>query len=278
MKNNGFNKKKSEEKWQKKPNKSTYRDTDKEFSASESECIISGRNAVKELLAGDRDIDKIYVAKGDREGSINQLFAIATERKIPLIEVDKSKLDQISGGGRHQGIVAIAAERNYSTVDEILEYAASVGQKPFVIICDCLEDPHNLGALIRSAECCGAHGVIIPKRRSVGLTPTVAKASAGAIEHMRVAKVTNIASTIDELKEKGLWIYGADMGGEAYYNTDLKGAVALVLGNEGAGMSRLVKEKCDFILSIPLYGSVDSMNVSCAGAVLMSEIARQRNV
>ncbi len=278
MNNKNFGKKKNESRWQKKPERQIYREkTSSELSESDTECVISGRNAVKELLASDRDIEKIYVAKGDREGSINQLFAIATERKIPLVEVDRTRLDQISGGGRHQGIVAIAAERNYSSVEDILEYASSLEQKPFIIICDCLEDPHNLGAVIRSAECCGAHGVIIPKRRSVGLTPVVAKASAGAIEHMRVAKVTNIASAIDELKEKGLWIYGADMGGEAYYKTDLRGAVALVLGNEGAGMSRLVREKCDFILSIPLYGNVDSMNVSCAGAVLMSEIARQRN-
>lgn len=242
-----------------------------------SECVISGRNAVRELLAGERDVDKIYVSSGDREGSIKLLIAEAIEKKIPIVEVDKSKLDSISGGARHQGIVAFAAEHNYSSIDEILEYAESRGEKPFIIILDGVEDPHNLGAIIRSAECCGAHGIIIPKRRSVGLTPTVAKSSAGAIEHMRVAKVTNLSSAIDTLKERGLWIYAADMGGEEYYNQDLSGSVAIVLGSEGDGISRLVKEKCDFTISIKLYGRVNSMNVSCAGAIIFAEVAKQKN-
>ena len=241
------------------------------------ENVISGRNAVKELLSSGRDIEKIYIQSGEREGSVNLLIGLASERKINIIEADKTKLNAISGGTRHQGVVAIAAERNYSSVEEILEYAESRGEKPFIILLDGVEDPHNLGAIIRSAECCGAHGVIIPKRRAVGLTTTVGKASAGAIEHMRVAKVTNLASAIDELKERGLWFYCADMGGEAYYNTDMKGAVGLVLGSEGFGVSRLVKEKCDFVVSIPLYGSVNSMNVSCAAAVVMAEVAKQRN-
>ena len=200
-----------------------------------SECVVSGRNAVRELLAGDRDIDKIYVSTGEREGSIKLLVATAIEKKIPVVEVEKSKLDFMSGGARHQGIVAMAAEHNYSTVDDILAYAESRGEKPFVIILDGVEDPHNLGAIIRSAECLGAHGVIIPKRRAVGLTPTVAKAAAGATEYVRVAKVTNIATTIDELKDRGLWIYAADMGGDDYYKTDLTGSVAIVLGREGDG-------------------------------------------
>ncbi len=241
------------------------------------ENVISGRNAVKELLASGRDIEKIYIQSGEREGSVNLLIGMARERKINIVEADRTKLDSISGGARHQGIVAIATERNYSSIEEILEYAESRGEKPFIILLDGVEDPHNLGAIIRSAECCGAHGVIIPKRRAVGLTTTVGKASAGAIEHMRVAKVTNLSSTIDELKERGLWFYCADMGGEAYYATDMKGAVGLVLGSEGFGVSRLVKEKCDFVVSIPLYGSVNSMNVSCAAAVIMAEIAKQRN-
>ena len=241
------------------------------------ENIIFGRNAVKELLSGGRDIDKLFIQAGDREGSVNQLIGIASERKIPIIEAERSKLDNLCLGGHHQGIVAIAAERNYATVDEILAYAEERGEKPFIIILDGVEDPHNLGAIIRSAECSGAHGVIIPKRRAVGLTSTAAKASAGAIEHMRVAKVTNLAMTIDELKERGLWLYAADMDGESYYDTDLSGAVALVMGSEGFGISRLVKEKCDFIISIPLYGKVNSMNVSCAAAVLMTEVARQKN-
>ena len=247
------------------------------FREEPDENVIFGRNAVKELLASGRDIEKLFIQTGDREGSVNLLIGIASERKIPIIEAERSKLDSLSCGAHHQGVVAVAAERNYSSVDEILAYAEERGEKPFIIILDGVEDPHNLGAIIRSAECSGAHGVIIPKRRAVGLTSTAAKASAGAIEHMRVAKVTNLAMTIDELKERGLWLYAADMDGDSYYDTDLSGAVALVMGSEGFGISRLVKEKCDFNVSIPLYGNVNSMNVSCAAAVLMTEVARQKN-
>lgn len=254
------------------------RDTDKPgFSEELDETVVIGRNAVRELLMGGRDVDKLYITSGEREGSINQLLGIAAERGIPITECDRTRLDTIAKGGRHQGIIAIAAERNYSSIDEIIEYANDRGEPPFVVVCDGVEDPHNLGAIIRSAECSGAHGIIIPKRRAVGLTATVAKSSAGALEHMRVAKVTNLASAIDELKERGLWIYAADMDGSTYYKTDMKGATALVLGSEGFGISRLVKEKCDFIVSIPLYGQVNSMNVSCAAAVLLAEVARQRN-
>ena len=257
---------------------SDRRDNFKKEPRELDECTVYGRNAVKELLAGGRDIEKMYIQSGDREGSVNLLIGIASERKIPIIEVDKVKLDSLTLGAHHQGVVAIAAERNYSTVDEILEYAADRGEPPFIILLDGVEDPHNLGAIIRSAECSGAHGVIIPKRRAVGLTSTAAKASAGAIEHMRVAKVTNLAMTIDELKERGLWFYAADMDGSDYYETDMTGACAIVLGSEGFGISRLVKEKCDFTVSIPLYGMVNSLNVSCAGAVIMTEVARQRKM
>lgn len=258
--------------------KASYRDNDRLETSSElDETVVIGRNAVKELLSGGRDVDKLYITAGEREGSINQLLGIASERGIPITECDRSKLDAIAKGGRHQGIIAIAAERNYSSIDEILEYANEKGEPPFIVICDGVEDPHNLGAIIRSADCSGAHGIIIPKRRAVGLTATVAKSSAGALEHMRVAKVTNLASAIDDLKERGLWIYAADMDGSTYYKTDMKGAVALVLGSEGFGISRLVKEKCDFTVSIPLYGQVNSLNVSCAAAVLLAEVARQRN-
>lgn len=236
-----------------------------------------GRNAVRELLKGGRDIDKLYVQSGEREGSIRALVAEAAERRIPIVECDRTKLDRMACGASHQGIIAVSAERNYASVEEILAVARERGEPPFVILCDGVEDPHNLGAILRSAECSGAHGVIIPKRRNVGLTPVVAKASAGAIEHVPVARVTNLARTLDELKEAGLWIYAADMGGDAYYESDLAGAVGLVLGSEGEGISRLVKEKCDFTLSIPLYGTVNSLNVSCAAAVLLSEIARQRH-
>lgn len=242
-----------------------------------NESLISGRNAVKELLSCGRDIDKIYVQRGEREGSVKMLIGKAAERKIPIIEVEKSKLDSMCAGSSHQGIVAMAAEHEYSTVDEIIEYAESLDEKPFVVICDGVEDPHNLGAIIRSSECSGVHGVIIPKRRAVGLTHIVAKSSAGALEHMRVARVTNLATLIDDLKERGFWIYAADMGGENYFKTDYSGSVAVVLGSEGFGISRLVKEKCDFTVSIPLHGKVNSMNVSCAAAVILTEVARQRH-
>jgi len=242
-----------------------------------AESAVSGRNAVKELLSTERDIDKIYVQRGEREGSVRMLIGKAREKKIPIVEVDKNKLDALCDGTNHQGIVAIPAEQNYSTVDEIIEYAESIGEPPFVVICDGVEDPHNLGAIIRSAECSGAHGVIIPKRRSVGLTAVVSKSSAGATAYMRVAKVTNLSSLIDELKERGFWIYAADMGGDDYSAVDFSGKVAVVLGSEGFGISRLVKEKSDFVVSIPLYGRVNSLNVSCAAAVILTEVARQKH-
>ncbi len=258
-------------------NKSAHNDKRRDSSFEVNENYSVGRNAVKELLASGRDIDKLYVQRGEREGSLKLLTAEAKERKIPIMELEKSKLDSMSGGLSHQGIIAVAAEHNYSTIDDIIEYARSRGESPCVAVLDGVEDPHNLGAIIRSAECCGLHGIIIPKRRAVGLTSIVSKASAGAIEHMRVAKVTNIAMTIDELKERGFWIYAADMGEKTYYEADLQGSVAIVLGSEGFGISRLVREKCDFVISIPLYGNVNSMNVSCAAAVLFAEAARQRN-
>lgn len=255
---------------------SKYRKANENAQGMLDENTVFGRNSVRELLECGRDIEKIYVQSGEREGSIGHLIGMARERKINVVEADRQKLDALSANGRHQGIVAIAAERNYSSIDEILEFAKERGESPLVVVCDGIEDPHNLGAIIRSAECLGAHGVIIPKRRAVGLTSTVGKASAGALEHMRVARVTNLAAAIDELKERGLWIYAADMGDEPYFGTDLTGAVAIVMGNEGFGVSRLIKEKCDFTLSIPLKGNVNSMNVSCAAAVLLAECERQR--
>ena len=241
------------------------------------ENVVFGRNAVKELLESGRDVEKLYITSGEREGSINLLIGIAGERGIPIMECDRTKLDSLSLGNRHQGVVAIASERNYSTIDDILEYARERGESPLVAVLDGIEDPHNLGAIIRSAECQGFHGIIIPKRRAVGLTSTVAKSSAGALEHIRICKVTNLSSAIEELKEKGMWIYAADMDGSPYNETDMKGSVAIVLGSEGFGISRLVKEKCDFVVSIPLYGRVNSMNVSCAAAVLFTEAAAQRH-
>ena len=241
------------------------------------ENYVLGRNAVRELLSSGRDIDKIYVQSGEREGSILALLGEISTRKIPVVEVDKAKMDRMSCFMAHQGIIAVCAEHNYASVDDIFASAEEKGEPPFIILCDGVEDPHNLGAILRSAECAGAHGVIIPKRRNVGLTPVVAKSSAGAILHIPVARVVNLARTIDELRERGVWIYCADMDGAPYHATDLRGALGLVLGSEGEGISRLVKEKCDFVMSIPMYGQVNSLNVSCAGAVLMFEIARQRN-
>ena len=245
---------------------------------TENEGIVSGRNSVKELLSSGRDIDKIFVLRGERDGSAIVLTAEAKNRKIPIIEVDKSKLDNMCGHNRHQGIVAVAAARNYVDVSDIVGYAKEKGEHPFIIICDGIEDPHNLGAIIRSAECSGAHGIIIPKRRSCGLTSAVSKASAGAIEYIRIAKVVNLSETIDKLKEMGVWTYAADMNGSDFSKTDYSGGVALILGSEGFGISRLVKEKCDFTVSIPLYGRVNSLNVSNAATVIMTEIARQRNL
>lgn len=257
-----------------RPPRAPYRAED---TAENDESLVYGRNAVKELLSSGRDVDKILTARGDRDGSITVLVSTAIERKIPVIEVDRKKLDTITGVTTHQGIVAMIPVREYSSLDDILSYAREKGEAPLIAICDGVEDPHNLGAIIRSAECMGFHGLLIAKRHSATLNATVAKASAGAIEHLRIAKVTNLPTAIEELKEKGVWIYGADMGGNAYYETDLKGAVAIVMGNEGKGLSRLVEEKCDFIVSIPQYGNVSSMNVSAAAAVLFSEAAKQHH-
>ncbi len=242
-----------------------------------TEGMVFGRNAVKELLASGRDIDKILTARGDRDGSISVLVSEAIARKIPVMDIDRKKLDQMSCGGNHQGIIAMAAMRNYVSIDDILAYAREKNEAPLIAVCDSVEDPHNLGAMIRSAECAGFHGMIITKRHSATLTATVAKASAGAIEHLPIAKVANLPTAIEELKEKGVWVYGADMEGSIYYETDLTGPVAIVMGNEGKGLSRLVEEKCDFRLSIPLYGNINSMNVSAAAAVLFCEAARQHH-
>ena len=242
------------------------------------EGIVVGRNAVGELLAGGRDIEKIYIQTGKREGSVNVLLGIASERKLPIVELDKAKMDRMCQGANHQGIIAMASQQNYVSVDEIFEYAEEKGESPFIVLLDGVEDPHNLGAIIRSAECMGVHGIIIPKRRAVGLNATVAKSSAGAIEHMRVAKVTNLAITIEELKERGMWFYAADMNGESIYESNITGSVGIVLGSEGEGISRLVREKCDFVVSIPMYGQVNSMNVSCAAAVILSEVAHKKRI
>ncbi|MBE6611965.1 MAG: 23S rRNA (guanosine(2251)-2'-O)-methyltransferase RlmB [Ruminococcaceae bacterium] len=252
------------------------RDKQEQAYSEETEpTAVFGRNAVLELIRSGRSIDKLFVRRGDREGSITLIVVEAINRKIPVIEVEKQKLDILSAGGNHQGVAAQAAAKEYVSMDEILEIAKERGEKPLIVIADEIADPHNLGAIIRCAEGAGAHGLIIPKRRASGLTAAVDKASAGAIEHLAIAKVANLAAAIDELKEKGVWIYGAEAGGEPYYNTKFDSATALVVGSEGAGISRLIREKCDFMISIPMYGKVNSFNVSCATAVVLCEAARQ---
>lgn len=255
-----------------------HKDNIKRNGASDiNENIVFGRNPVRELLASGRDIDKIFVSRGERTGSITALIGEAKSRHIPVIECDKVKLDNMTGGLNHQGIVVYAAEKQYCEIDDILDYAAEKGEKPLIVIADRIEDPHNLGSLIRAAECSGAHGLIIPKRKGALLTSIVSKSSAGALEHMRIAKVTNLAVTVDELKKKGLWIFGAEAGGTSYYDCDFNIPAAVVLGSEGAGISRLLLEKCDFIASIPMYGKVNSFNVASAASVILCEAARQRN-
>lgn len=241
------------------------------------EDTVIGRNPVLEAIKSGRPIDKILIKKGKYEGSMVPLIKKAKEMGIIIQETDRAKLDALTEGENHQGVIAYVSAHSYVSVDDILKKAEDKGEAPFVIICDKITDPHNLGAIIRTANCVGAHGVIIPKRSSAGINSTVAKTSAGAVEYTGVAKVTNIADTIDKLKKKGLWIAAADMDGESMYKTDLKGALGIVVGSEGSGVSRLVKEKCDFIISIPMYGEINSLNASVAAGVVMYEAVRQRN-
>lgn len=236
--------------------------------------LVIGRNAVRELLRSGRAVDKLLVQRGEREGSIVVLVAEAVEMHIPVIEVEKVKLDSMSCGTPHQGVIAMAAEKEYSTVDDILDIARERGEKPLIVISDGICDPYNLGALIRCAEGAGAHGLIIPKRRNAGLTPVVSKASAGAIEHLAVAKVSNIAATVEDLKKKGVWVFAAEAGGQMYYDTDFDLPAAIVFGSEGNGVSQLVKKCCDMTVSIPMYGKVNSLNVSTAAAVILYAAAK----
>lgn len=238
---------------------------------------LEGRNAVQEALTSGRRIDKVFVADGSTDKSLGRLAAMAKDQGAVVVRVDRRKLDMMSQTHAHQGIIAQAAAHEYATIDDILENAESKGENPLIVLCDELSDPHNLGAILRSAECAGAHGVIIPKRRSVGLTATVAKASAGAIEYMPVARVNNMAAAMEELKSRGVWIYGTAAGGaSSLYDTDLTGPMAIVIGNEGEGMSRLVADKCDFKVSIPMKGHIESLNASAAAAILLYEALRQR--
>ncbi|MBE5958324.1 MAG: 23S rRNA (guanosine(2251)-2'-O)-methyltransferase RlmB [Lachnospiraceae bacterium] len=240
------------------------------------EFTIEGRNAVIEAFRSGKTIDKLFVLDGSEDGSIRTILREAKKQDVIVNFVKKDRLDQMSSTKKHQGVIAYAAAYEYAQVEDIMENARSKDEAPFIIILDNIEDPHNLGAIIRTANLAGAHGVIIPKRRAVGLTATVARTSAGALNFTPVAKVTNIAKTIEELKKEGLWFVCADMGGTSMYQLDLKGPIGLVIGNEGEGVSRLVKEKCDFVASIPMHGDIDSLNASVAAGVLAFEIVRQR--
>ena len=239
---------------------------------------IEGRNPVLEALKAEREIDKILIAKGAEQGSVQKIIGMAKDRGILIQYVERQKLDQISETHAHQGIIAFVAAYRYVEVEEILEKAAQKEEAPFVVVLDEITDPHNFGSILRTANAAGVHGVIIPKRRAVGLTAVVAKTSAGAIEYVPVAKVSNIAQTIEYLKEKGLWVVGADMDGQStYYEQDLTGNMALVIGSEGQGIGRLIKEKCDFIVRIPMKGQLSSLNASVASSLMMYEIMRQRD-
>ncbi|MBE6052981.1 MAG: 23S rRNA (guanosine(2251)-2'-O)-methyltransferase RlmB [Clostridium sartagoforme] len=255
-----------------------FRNSSDEVNEVESrEDLIIGRNAVMEVLKSDRTIESIYIANGHMEGSIRAIINVAREKGLVLKEVDRKKLDIMSGGTNHQGVIAQVTPYKYYEISDMLNLAKKRGQDPFIVILDEIEDPHNLGSIIRTAELCGVHGIIIPKRRNVGITSTVYKCSVGAIEHMRIAKVTNINSAIDELKKAGLWIYGADIAGDEYsYEVNFSGPCAMVIGSEGRGISKLTLKKCDKLVKIPMIGKINSLNASVAGGIMMYEILKGR--
>lgn len=238
--------------------------------------LLIGRNPIAEALACGRPIIKLMIAKDLKGGAAVELSAKAKKQDIPVVEVERKKLDFMTSGAAHQGVAALCAMKAYSSLDEILSFAEERGEPPFLVILDQIEDPHNLGAIIRTAECAGVHGVIIKKRRAAGLTYTAYKASAGAMEYVKVARVNNISDTIASLKEKNIWVYAADMNGEDYLKTDFSGGVALVIGNEGKGVSRLVRESCDAVVSLPLKGKINSLNASVAAGILMYRVASTR--
>ena len=237
--------------------------------------VVAGRNPVIEVLSGDRDVERVFIADGS-EGSVSKIIALAREKGVIIDFVPKERIDAMAPGVKHQGVAAKVSEYKYSEMEDVFARAEASGEDPFIIILDEITDPHNLGAIIRTAECAGAHGVIIPKRRAASLTQTAALAAAGAVENMPVVQVTNLGRAIENLKEKGVWVGAADMDGETYYEANLTGPIAIVIGNEGKGVGRLVKEKCDFVLSIPMYGKINSLNASNAAAVLMYGIRRAR--
>lgn len=247
------------------------------FNASSREDLIEGRNAVIEALKSDRTIEYIMVAKGDTKGSISVVLSLASEKSVVVKYVERAKLDGLSETGAHQGVIAVVTPFNYSSIQDLLNVAKEKNEDPFILVLDEIEDPHNFGSIIRIAEVCGVHGIIIPKRKNVGVTPTVYKTSAGATEYIKIAKVTNINVAIEELKESGIWVYGADMHGEKYcYDADLRGPIALVIGSEGKGISKLTKSKCDILVKIPMVGKVNSLNASVAYGMISYEILKQR--
>lgn len=244
---------------------------------AEPDGLIEGRNAVIEALRAGTAIDKIYIARGETDATLGHIASTARNKGIVVAEADRRKLDGMSRTKSHQGVIAVAAVREYASVDDILSAAREKGESPLIVVCDELSDPHNLGAVIRTAECAGAHGVIIPKRRSAGLTAVVAKTSAGAVAHVPVARVPNLPALLDDLKKQGVWVFGtAADGATALYDADLKGPAAIVIGSEGSGMGRLVAERCDFLVSIPMRGKLSSLNASAAAAILLYEAVRQR--
>ena len=262
---------------ERKPERRADRFAERKQDVEEVEGQLEGRNALTEALRAGRTIDKVFIADGDTDRGLQRLAAEAKEAGAVIVPVDRRKLDQMSFTRSHQGVIALAAAHDYYTIDDILEEAASRGENALIVICDELSDPHNLGAIMRSAECAGAHGVVIPKRRSVGLTATVAKASAGAVEYMKVARVTNINNAINDLKEKGVWVFGtAAEGSVPMYKADLTGPAAIVIGNEGDGMSPLVRKNCDMLVHIPMKGKISSLNASAAASILLYEAVRQR--
>ena len=245
----------------------------------DTEGMIEGRNAVTEALRAGRAVDKLYIAKGDTDRTLSRLAAQARKAGAVVVEADRRKLDAMRITGAHQGVVAVAAAAEYASVEDLIALAKERGEPPLVVVCDEISDPHNLGAIIRTAECAGAHGVIIPKRRSAGLTAVVAKTSAGAVSYLPVARVPNIPQLLKGLKERGLWVFGTAAEGAApLYQTDLRGPAAVVIGSEGEGMSRLVREECDFLVSIPMRGRISSLNASAAAAILLYEALRQRGI
>ena len=249
-------------------------DKEEKIVKTEREDVIAGRNAVNEALKSGRAIDSVWVSKGEHGGNLPVLIALCRKKDIPVKEVDSRKMDTLARN--HQGIIAFAACKEYATLADLYKAAADKNEDPFFVILDELEDPHNLGAILRTAEAAGAHGVIIPKRRAVGLTATVYKASAGAVEYVPVARVTNLTETIKELKKKGIWVYGLDMDGQNWCSGDLTGGIAVVVGSEGRGISRLVREQCDGIISLPMNGNINSLNASVACGIVLYEVARQR--